>query len=150
MYVDSQLQFSDAQAVTATALSTNYVDAGVARALGVGRPLYIVVICVVAMTDSSSDSTVAVTLETDGAVSGSPANLTSGNVVLSLGTFAALSAVGTRLIAHLPPEPANAFERYIAVKYTVANGNLTTGSFDAFITTDIAAWAAYPGGYTVS
>jgi hypothetical protein len=145
MYVDSQLLFSDAQAVTASAASTNYIDLGIARSMGVGRVLYLVVLCVVAMTDSGSDSTINVDLETDDNTS-----FSSASVVQDLGTFAALSAVGTRLVAALQLEPANAFERYARVYYTAANGNLTTGSFDAFICLDVAAWSAYAAGYTVS
>lgn len=145
MYVDSQLQFSDSQAVTAAAASSNYVDLSAVRAIGVGRPLYIVVLCTVTMDDSSDDSTLAVTLEADDNTS-----FSSAAVVLTIGTFAAVSAAGTRLVAVLPPEPANAFERYARVYYTPANGNLSAGSFDAFITLDIAAWSAYADGFTIS
>lgn len=145
MYVDSHLLFSDAQAVTAAAASTNYVDLSAVRKMGVGQPLYLVVICVVAMTDSGSDSTLAVILQTDDNTS-----FSSASEVMSLGSFAAVSAAGTRLIAPLPPAPANAFERYARVYYTPANGNLSQGSFDAFIALDIAAWSPYANGYTIS
>ena len=67
MILDTQLEFSDAQAVTATAVSTNVVDLSSVRDIGVGEELYIRIGVVVAMTDAGSDSTIAVTLETDDA-----------------------------------------------------------------------------------
>lgn len=144
MYVDAQLTFSDAQAVTATAASTNYIDLGplfsgnLTRNLGVGERMYIVVNVDVAMTDSGSDSTIAVTLETDDNTS-----FSSATTLATLGTFAAVSAVGTQIIAALP---VGAYERYIQLRYTAANGNLSTGSFTASIVKDASMFATYAQG----
>ena len=63
MYVDALLLFSDAQAITAAAASTSYIDFGAVRDMGTGEDLYVVVTCDVAMTDGSSDSTLAVAIE---------------------------------------------------------------------------------------
>ena len=54
MYVDAQLLFSDAQAVTAAAASTNSIDLGAVRDIGTGEELYVVCVCDVAMKDSVS------------------------------------------------------------------------------------------------
>lgn len=143
MYVDAQNLFSDAQAVTAAAASTNIVDLGVARDLGTGQDVYLVVSCDVAMTDSGSDSTLAVILESDNDVA-----FGSVDTSQSIGTFAAVSAAGTRLIAKLAPGTINS--RYIRVYYTPGNGNLSAGSFTAFLTTDIDKYVAYANNYTIS
>jgi hypothetical protein len=143
MYLDAQNLFSDAQAVTASAASTNLIDFGSARDIGVGRELYCVVVVDVDMTDVGSDSTVTVTLETD-----DNSGFASATAVQTIGTFAATTAAGSRLVARLQPDAG--WEQYVRAYYTVANGNLTTGSFTAFLTTDIQAWTAYPIGYTVS
>ncbi len=143
MYVDAQNLFSDAQAVTASAASTNLIDLGSARDIGVGRELYFVVIVDVAFTDAGSDSTVTVIIQTD-----DNSGFGSAVTAQTIGLFAALTAAGSRLIARLAPEAG--WEQYIRAFYTVANGNLTTGSLTAFLTTDIQAWTAYPIGYTVS
>lgn len=143
MIIDSQLQFSDSQAVTATAASTNLIDFGAIRDMGVGRNLYVVVLCTVAMTDSGSDSTLACTLETDDNSSFSSATTTQ-----TIGTFSAVSAAGTKIVARLNPLQAN--ERYLRVKYTPANGNLTTGSFSAFIVSDADLYTSYADGLTIS
>lgn len=147
MYVDSELLFSQAQAVTAAAASTNVINLGVAsNHLGLGETLYVVVQCDVAMTDGSSDSTLAVALYSDG----DETVTSSDTLIMTVGTFAALSAIGTTLIARLPAVPANAFEQYIGLVYTPANGNLTTGSFTAFLAKDIQRFVAFASGFEVS
>lgn len=143
MYVDAQNLFSDAQAITAAAASTNLIDFGSARNIGVGRELYLVAIVDVAFTDGGSDSTVTLTIETD-----DNSGFGSAATVQTVGTFVALSAAGSRLVARLTPN--DTWEQYVRVYYTVANGNLTTGSITAFLALDLQAFKAYPIGYTVS
>jgi hypothetical protein len=143
MYVDSQLLFSDAQAVTAAAASTNSIDLGAARDIGTGEPLYVVCVCDVAMTDGSSDSTLAVTIEGDSTSTFTP----DGSDALF--TFSALSAAGTVKYARLSPGMASNY-RYLQLRYTPANGNLTTGSFTAFLTTNIDRYVSYADGYVIS
>lgn len=144
MILDAQAQFSDAQAITASAVSTNAYDLRAASLdIGMGENVYLVVNCDVAMTDGSNDSTVAVTLVTD-----DNSSLSSPTAVQTIGTFAALSAIGTRLVAKL--QPGMTLERYIGVNYTVANGNLTTGSFSAYLVKDIGSNKHYADNITIS
>lgn len=145
MILDNNLMFSEDQAVTASAVSTNVIDIGATRDIGVGTDMYLISICTVAMTDASSDSTITVTLRSDGSLNGGA--LTSANTLLTLGTFAATSAIGTRLITKLPP--GLNYERYLDVYYTAANGNLSTGSFTTMLVKDAQLDAVYPGGFTV-
>lgn len=144
MYVDAALLFSDAQAVTATAASTNYMDAGAVRDLGTGESLYVVCSVDVAMTDTGSDSTVAVSLEGDSTSTFTPDGTDT------LFTFPALSAAGTTKIARLDPGMASLQYRYLQLKYTVSGGNLTTGSFTAFITNNIDKYTSYADAITIS
>lgn len=95
------------------------------------------------MTDASSDSTVAVTLETD-----DNSGFSSATTGMTIGTFAATSAAGTGFYVKL--QPGTVDERYSRVYYTVANGNLTTGSFDAFLTNNIDQYTAYADNVTIS
>jgi hypothetical protein len=143
MFLDAHNLYSDEQAVTAAAASTNLIDHGQARKMGTGKPLYIVLVVDVAMTDAGSDSTVAVTLETDDNES-----FTSATSVQTLFTIPATSAIGTRLVASVDPGILN--EQYSRLYYTPANGNLTTGSFTAAIVTNIEDITHYPKGYTIS
>ena len=142
MIVDSQLLFSDAQAITAAAASTNTVDFGAARDMGVGERLYVVLVVDVALTDASSDSTVTVSLYGDSTTTFTP------DASVTLFTIAATAAAGTKYIGVVPPDVAN--YQYGQLYYTPNNGNLTTGSVTAFITKDIDKYTAYANGYTIS
>lgn len=144
MYVDSQLLFSSAQGVTAAAASTSSIDLGAVRDIGTGKDLYVVCVCTTAMTDSGSDSTLAVALEGDSTSTFTP------DATDTLFTFAATSAAGTVKYARLDPGMASLQYRYIQLKYTPANGNLTTGSFTAFLTHDIEKYASYADAVTIS
>lgn len=152
MYLDKQAEFSDAQAVTATAISTNVVDLisnssgkNPLRDIGIGQDVYLVVITQTAATDTGSDATLTVSLESDSTVD----LATSATLHFTTGAlaFAAFSPVGTVLAA--VKLPAGNYERYLGVRYTVATGPLTAGAFDAFLTTDVAAYRAYARNYVV-
>lgn len=149
MYTDAQLTFSDAQAVTAQAGSTNVVDTGplfsgiTGRNLGMGERVWVAVTVDVALTDAGSDSTVSVELQTD-----DNAAFSSAALVSTLGTIPALAAAGSSYFFPLPPATdAIPYERYIRLRYTPNNGNLSTGTFTASITKDISAYTSTPGGY---
>ena len=143
MILDKLGLFSDAQAITATALSTDKVDLlKTAQNIGVGENMYVHLNVDVAFTDTGSDSTVTVTLVTD-----DNASLSSPTVVQTLGVFSALSAAGTKIIARIQP---GTFERYIGLNYTVAGGNLTTGSITAALVHDVDAYTSYPDNITIS
>jgi len=150
MYVDKQNEFSDAQAVTATAISTNVIDRisnesglNALADIGSGQDVYLVVITQTAATDTGSDATLTVTLESD-----STADLaTSATVHYTTGAlaFAAFSPAGTMIVAVKIPK--GEYERYVGVRYTVAAGPLTAGKFDAFLTTDVDSYRAYANNY---
>lgn len=143
MIIDRQLRFSNSQAITASAASEDLIDLAAARNMGVGKTIYVVVVCTVAMTDSGSDSTVAVTVQTDTA-----AAFGSATTAQTIGTFAATSAAGTRFI--VPLAHFTTAEQFVRLYYTVAGGNLTTGSFTAFLTTEVDAFTAYPDNITIT
>lgn len=140
--LDLQNEFSDSQAVTATAISTNVIDLGddvTLRNIGGSPGVYLVVQTDVAATDSGSDATLALSLESD-----STADLaTSPTVHWSSGAkaFAAFSPAGTTLA--VVPLPYGDYERYLGVRYTVASGPLTAGKFSAFLTRDPQFWTAW-------
>jgi len=143
MFLDAQNQFDDNAAHLTTEASDNLIDLGGARDLGVGEEIYFVIQVDTAFTDASSNSTMTITLETD-----DNAAFSSATTGQTIGTFAALAVAGTRLVAKLQPEVIN--ERFLRVKYTVANGNLSTGKFTAFLTKDLQAYTSYPDGITIS
>lgn len=153
MILDKFLEFSDAQAVTATAISTNVVDlaplgngvgTNTVRDIGAGENLYLIVRTLTAATDVGSDATLTVTFE-----SSATENLNSSTVHFSTGAlaFAAFSPAGTELVRIALP--GGNYQRYIGVRYTVANGPLTGGTFDAFIVKDAQSYRPYAVGSTI-
>lgn len=145
MIHDAQLLFSDAQAITSAAGSTNTIDLTAAgRDIGTGRTMYIVAIVDVAFTDGSSDSTLTVALEGDSTTTITP------DATRDLFTFPALSAIGTTKIAALNPGGGPEAYQYIRLKYTPNNGDLTTGSITAFLTDNIQKWTALADNITIS
>lgn len=148
MYLDAQTTFSDAQAVTSTAISTNVIDLGATNTLkdiGAGEPVYLVVVTETAATDSGSDATLTVTLESD-----DNAGLTSATTHLTTGALAFATFSPDKAVLYAGPIPSGSYQRYIGVRYTVASGPLTAGNFDAFLTRDISAWRAYANNYTTA
>lgn len=143
MFIDKFTLFDNAAAHLTTGASTDYMDLGANRNIGVGENLYVIAVVTTAFTDAGSDSTMTLTLEVD-----DNAAFSSPTTAQTLGTFGALSAVGARLVARLQPDAIN--ERYLRVKYTVANGDLTTGAFSVAIVHDIQAFSVYAKGYTIT
>jgi hypothetical protein len=147
MILDSQAEFSDAQAVTSTAISTNVLDLFSVLA-GADDAPYIVVQTQTAATDTSSDATLTVTVE-----SADDAGLTTNAIVHhSTGAlaFATFSPQGAQLVKLRLPRHAAGYRRYLGVRYTVASGPLTAGNFDAFLTPNVDAQRpTYKSGFTV-
>lgn len=112
MIIDSQLLFSDAQAITADAASTNLIDLGVARNIFDGEPMAVVMTVDVAADGTTTDETYEFQIEMDDSASfGSPTDL----VVHSIG-YASLTAGSV----HILPIPAGqSVERYIRLYYNV-------------------------------
>jgi len=138
MFMDLQLLFSDAQAITATAGSTNSVDMQVAAPdLGTGQDLY--VWCSVStVLAGDGDSTMDCSLQWDGDTAFGSANATRQE----FGSFADTSAAGTTLVAKV--QPGYPTERYLRAYYLVADGNYTTGNVDCGLVETIQKWKAYP------
>jgi len=142
MLLDALTSFSIDQAVTATAIS-DVIDIkqgtdNDTRDIGAGDPLYLLISTGDVVTDSGSDATLTVTLETS-----VNADLTSSDVVFSTDTlaFAAFSVAGTRLIA--VKLPSFQYKEFVGVRYTIASGPLTAGTFNAALANSIDNAPAY-------
>jgi hypothetical protein len=143
MIMDRQATVSINQAVTATAVSTDAYDLGVARDIGAGDDLEVVIICTQDVTAAGA-ATVTFSLITDTA-----ANLgTAVDVVASAVIGKAALTAGTEVLRICVPV-AN-LSRYMGVRYTVATGPLTAGLFTATFNLDRQANRAYPSGVPVS
>lgn len=147
MMFDKENQFSDAQAVTTGSdtgiASTNVIDFGAVRDIGVGENLFLVVSVDTAFTDTGSNSTLTVYAQSDDNEAFSTATNTQ-----TLGTFAVNAAIGTQIIARVQPGTFN--ERYGRLFYLAANGALATGAVTAFLAKDIDKAPMYADGFTIS
>lgn len=143
MILDDQLLFSEAQAITSTADSTNVIDLSNVRDIGVGEDLFIFAVLTEALNDSSgTDATLSVGLTTD-----DNASLSSDTALQTLFTFAHGNAAGTFKYARINPA---SFERYIGLVYTVANGPFDAGKVTAGIVKDIQKYTSYASGFTIA
>ncbi len=144
MIIDKENRFSNAQAITAAAGSTNTIDLGSARDIGAGEQLFICAVLTVAMTDGAGNTyPLVVALEGDSTDTFTP------DATQDLFTFPAASPAGTKKFAALAPGMAPLQYRYIRLKYTPTGGNLTAGSVTAFLTRDVDAYTAYADAITI-
>jgi hypothetical protein len=134
MILSQQLIFSALQAVTATALSTNVVDLGVAgtpygavAALnndkGKGTP---VPILIQVASDFATLTSLTITIEVS-----ANEDMSSSTVLATEVIAAANLLAGKQTFVQVLPNGAN--QRYLAVRYTVGGSNATAGTITAGI-----------------
>jgi hypothetical protein len=150
MITDALLQLSTAQAVTASAVSTNTIDLGTARDLGQGNDLYAAFGVDIAATAAGA-ATVQFQI-----ISSANANLSSPNILastdaipktdLTAGRKPIVLCLNSSVLLALPIG-----QRYLGVQYTVATGPLTAGSFSAALTMDDPGVGKnYASGFSVA
>jgi len=123
MFVDKTLELSDAQALTATAVSTNVIDLGSDADVGIGQPLYLVTTVQVAPDATTGDETYQVTLQ-------SGPNATPTEVAASF-AIPRTAKVGDVFAAPLPSRN----ERYLRVNY-VLGGTTPSITLNAFVSSE--------------
>lgn len=147
MLLDKQNEFSDSQAVTVTAISTNVIDTlpmannpNLVQNLGASanQANAFLVIQVDTTFTAAGAGTLTISLESD-----STANLaTSPTVHYTSAAIALAGLVGGTTILVIPL-PSGNYERYLGLRYTVGTGPMTAGAISAFITRDIQTWRPY-------
>jgi len=158
MILDSQGQFSDSQALTVTALSTNVIDLGsVDRNIGTGEPMAVVFNVEVAATVVNNDEDYQFDIETASDAGITTARKLLGRRIFESGTpdapaeDADLLAQGFIFAINLPPGGLAEAERYIGVRYTLA-GSTPTVTVSAHLVplNFIQKTVDYPKGYTIT
>lgn len=122
MYIDAQLLLSDAQALTATGASTNIIDLGADRNVGIGEPLAVVITCDAALAGTSPTFQATIQAD-DNSGFASPGSVASGL------TYSALAA-GEKVVLPIPPDASS--ERFIRLNYTLG-GTAPTVTVTAFV-----------------
>ena len=150
MLLDALLQLSSAQAVTATAVSTNTIDLSVVRDLGPGRSLF-----AVWGVDTSAAAAGAATV-TFQVITSAAANLSSPTVVSQTDAIPKADLTAGRKLFAQRIDPAILLaqpngQRYLGVQYTVGTGPLTAGAFTCYITDTLPpGMEYYSSGFTVA
>lgn len=131
MILDKLLMFSEKQAITASAASTDVIDLGpidgTRRDIGVGYPLeFLAIVDTTATADGAA--TLNVQLQT------SPDNSTWTTIYDSGALALAALTAGKRLFSAKVPAGV---QRYLRVNYTVGTGPLTAGAFTSGINLDV-------------
>lgn len=146
MILDAQNQFSDSQALTASAASTNIIDLGADRNIGIGEPMSVIVNVEVALDDTTGDETYAIAVQADDNSSFSSAIEVAAASVVTRG-----DAAGTQYVIPLPADYAT--EQYLRVYFTLG-GTTPTGTVSAYLQPSSmianSEFGGYAGGYTIS
>lgn len=141
MILDAFLLFSDAQALTATAVSTNVVDLTKDIDIGPGVAMTVMIELDVASDGTTGDETYTAALQTDDNEAFSSA--TTLNTI----TIPRSTAAGT--VYELPVPETN--ERYLRLNYTLGGTTPTVTVTSTLMPKDgVSQYRAYARGYTVS
>ena len=143
MYIDSQLKFSDAQALTATAVSTNIVDLSVDRKIGIGEEMAVAVFIGVAADYTTGDETYQFQIQTS-----VDEAFTSPVTVISSASIEG-DQLGAGATVVLPLGHANL--QYLRINNVLA-GTTPTVTIDSVLMPycDITGTVDYASGYTIT
>lgn len=142
MITDAFLRVSDAQAITADAVSTNTIDLSVARDVGEGKQLFMVFTVTEAFNNLTSLALQVIT--------SASADLSSATVRGSTSVLLAGLAAGTQFIVPLPPLVGSLGQRYLGASYDVTGTAPSTGKVTADIVETIQDGKKYyASGFTV-
>lgn len=134
MIIDKFLQVSDAQAVTASAASTDVIDFGQTNPnVGLDDRTSLVV-----TVDEAATAAGAATVTFS--VQDSADNSTFADVSVTAAIGKAALVAGYQIVIPMPTK----LRRYCRVYYTVATGPLTAGKFSAQVVAGIQQNVAYP------
>ena len=157
MILDSQLQFSNSQALTATALSTNVIDLSVDRNIGTGEPMAVVFNVEVAADQTTGDEDYTFDIETASDAGITTARKLLGRRIFQSGTPTAPAENADLLVAGfvfalpIPSGGLSESERYLGVRYTLAGTTPSvTVSAHLIPMRQIQNAVVYPNNYTIT
>jgi hypothetical protein len=142
MIIDSQNQFSSAQAVTSTGSTagSNVIDLGVSRDIGGAVTDQLMLLCeVVTPFTSGGSATLQVQFQT------SADNSAWSTLVQSDAVPVASLVQGYKF---LPGEVPGGTQRYVRLNYVVGTAAMTAGAITAALVPSLDVQPVYPRGYT--
>lgn len=151
MILDARTEFADAQSVVGTAGTTinvgSQIDLSVARDIGAGQPLYLVINVDTSIITGGVAGTIAFQLASDASASiatngTQTIHYTSKAFVTDDDALNELDAGETAVIIALPMEGV-AYEQFLGVQAVIGTTDTTAGKINAFLTHDPSKWKAY-------
>ena len=138
MILDALLEMSDAQAVTATAISTNVIDLGPVadnptRDIGTGEDVYWVISVDTTFTGLTSLQASLVSDTTAGLQSAPVTHATT--IAIPVAALIAGYQYAVKL-------PGGSYKQYLGTQFTVV-GTGTAGKINSFLSKDVQAYRAY-------
>jgi hypothetical protein len=151
MIMDKRTEFADAVSVVGTAGTTinvgSQIDLSVARDIGAGQPLYLVINVDTDIITGGAAGTIAFQLVSDSTDSIATNGTQSIHFVTKafVTDDAALNELDSGEVAAVIALPMEgvAYERYLGVQAVIGTTDTTAGKINAFLTHDVAKWKAY-------
>lgn len=158
MILDGEGQFSNSQALTATALSTNVIDLISSRAIGSGEQMCVIFNVEVAADQTTGDEDYTFDIEVASNAAISTARKLLGRRVFESGTPTApaedadLLVAGFKFVIPIPPSALSESERFLAVRYTLAGTtpSVTVSAHLQPMNMIEVGQVSFPKGYTIS
>lgn len=158
MFLDAQHQFSDSQAVSATALATNVIDLSADRSIGSGEPMGVVINVEVAADQTTGDEDYQFDVEYASDAGITTARKLVGRRIFESGTPTApaedadLLVAGFKFVIPVPPAALSESERFLGLRYTLA-GTTPTITVSAHLQPlsmlEVGA-VSFPSGFVVA
>lgn len=140
MYIDAQQQYSQAQALVGTAVSTNAIDHSQDRNFGIGEPL---VVLVTVGVSAAGGGTLQIALQAD-------TTSAFGSPVIAAQTIAIAAAnltAGAKVVIPVPPDLLTA--RWSRLNYTMVTMTGITVTAELTLASAVQNEVYYPAGATV-
>ncbi len=145
MIMDKLAEFADAVALNTGAANTyvvgDTIDANLARDLGQGQPLYLVITVATAVNSAGNGVTIDFQLRSHTAT---PIT-TAAKLHASTGAQAQATLVAGKFFV-IPLPMGEEYNRYLGITQVTGVEAATAGAFNAFLTLDPHGWKAYPEG----
>ncbi len=126
MFLDGQLEFSDDQAVTATAVGTNVIDLSQDRSIGNGEPMAVMFSVGVAADQTTGDEDYTFQVEYASNAAQSTGRQLIGERIFESGAPGApaqdadLLVAGFKFFVPIPPTTLAESEQFLGIRYVVA------------------------------